>query len=226
MDSSTFADIEKYMCSCMSDAAHDKQHVYRVLYNAVEIAKTERGVNYDVLIAACLLHDIGRKEQFEDPSKDHAEVGAQKARAFLIGRGEDDATATAVADCIKTHRFRKDRAPQSLEAKILFDADKLDVTGAMGIARTLVYKGTVNDPLYSVDKNGMPTNGENECAPSFFQEYNFKLKNLYSRFYTERGAQIAQERQAAARDFYDSLYAEVRETYTNGMTELKTLLTE
>ena len=57
----------------MSDAAHDKQHVYRVLYNAVEIAKTERGANYDVLIAACLLHDIGRKEQFEDPSKDHAE---------------------------------------------------------------------------------------------------------------------------------------------------------
>lgn len=109
MDSVTFADIEKYMCSCMSDAAHDKQHVYRVLYNAVEIAKTERGVNYDVLIAACLLHDIGRKEQFEDSSKDHAEVGAQKARA-----------------------------PQSVEAKILFDADKLDVTGAMGIARLCI----------------------------------------------------------------------------------------
>ena len=138
MDSVTFADIEKYMCSCMSDAAHDKQHVYRVLYNAVEIAKTERGVNYDVLIAACLLHDIGRKEQFEDSSKDHAEVGAQKARAFLIERGADEATATAVADCIKTHRFRKDRAPQSVEAKILFDADKLDVTGAMGIARLCI----------------------------------------------------------------------------------------
>lgn len=48
-----------------------------------------------------------------------------------------------------THRFRKNRPPESPEAKILFDADKLDVTGAMGVARTLVYQGTMAQPLYS-----------------------------------------------------------------------------
>ena len=224
MNRATFADIEKYMLSCMTDAAHDKDHVYRVLYNALDIAKHERDVDYDVLVTACLLHDIGRKEQFENPELDHAEIGGDKAFAFLTGRGADKAFAEKVRDCIVSHRFRKSCPPKSTEAKILFDADKLDVTGAIGIARTLVYKGTVCDPLYSLDDSGMPTSGEADERPSFFQEYNFKLKNLYTRFYTERGAQSAKERRAAARDFYQSLYGEVRQTYDNGAAELKNLL--
>lgn len=56
------------MLSCMEDSAHDKEHIYHVLYNALEIAKTEMNIDYDVLIASCLLHDIGRKEQFENPA--------------------------------------------------------------------------------------------------------------------------------------------------------------
>lgn len=67
------------MLCCMEDTAHDKEHIYRVLYNALEIAKTENNVNYDVLIAACLLHDIGRKEQFENTALCHAIVGSEKA---------------------------------------------------------------------------------------------------------------------------------------------------
>lgn len=70
--------IEKYMLRCMSDSAHDREHVYRVLFTALEIAEYENSVDYDVLITACLLHDIGRREQFENPAVCHAEVGAKK----------------------------------------------------------------------------------------------------------------------------------------------------
>ena len=63
--------MENYMLSCMEDSAHDKEHIYRVLYHALEIAGEEVDVDYDVLIAACLLHDIGRKEQFADPTLCH-----------------------------------------------------------------------------------------------------------------------------------------------------------
>lgn len=66
----TVKDYEKteaYMLSCMNDSAHDKEHVYRVLYYALEIAKQEPDVDYEILITSCLLHDIGRKEQFENP---------------------------------------------------------------------------------------------------------------------------------------------------------------
>ena len=67
---------ESYMLSCMQDSAHDREHVYRVLYGALELGKDEPGVDWDVLVCACLLHDIGRQEQFRDASLDHASVGA------------------------------------------------------------------------------------------------------------------------------------------------------
>lgn len=208
----------------MRDAAHDKEHIYRVLYNALDIAQTESNVDYDVLIAACLLHDIGREEQFKNPKLDHAEVGGDKAYKFLTGNGFSAEFAGKVKSCIVAHRFRKSRPPESKEAKILFDADKLDVTGAMGVARTLVYKGGIGDPLYTLGAGGLPSSGEDDEAPSFFQEYHFKLKNLYDKFYTDKGRALAAERKNAARAFYDSLYGEVKKTYQNGKSLLNELI--
>ncbi len=224
MNKETFCLLENFMLCCMEDTAHDKEHIYRVLYNALEIAKTQDNVNYDVLIAACLLHDIGRKEQFENPALCHAIVGSEKAYQFLLAHGFEMSYAEQVKQCIKTHRYRKNNLPQSLEAKILFDADKLDAAGAMGIARTLLYKGIVSEPLYSVLPNGLVSTGENDITPSFFQEYKYKLENLYSNFYTEKAAAIAKERQHIAIQFYNSLYQEVNSLYQNGKNELNNLL--
>lgn len=208
----------------MEDKAHDKEHIYRVLYHALEIAGTENNVNYDILIAACLLHDIGRKEQFENPALCHAIIGSEKAYEFLVTHGFEESYAEQVKQCIKTHRYRKDHQPESLEAKILFDADKLDVAGATGIARTLLYKGIVSEPLYSMLPNGVVSTGENDITPSFFQEYKYKLENLYSGFYTEKATLLAKKRQSIAVEFYNSLYQEVSTAYQNGMDELNTLL--
>ena len=88
MTRETYTMLENYMCSCMTDIAHDKEHIYRVLYRALEIAEEEPGTDYDVLIAACLLHDIGRQEQFENPKVCHAEAGAKKAYDFLKEQGK------------------------------------------------------------------------------------------------------------------------------------------
>lgn len=220
MNKETYEMLENYMCSCMGDSAHDQEHVYRVLYNALEIARTEENVNHDILITACLLHDIGRKEQFENPSLCHAKVGSDKAYCFLTEHGFVPEYAEQVRQCIRTHRYRRDSLPQSLEARILFDADKLDVAGAIGIARTLVYKGAVAEPLYSVTPDGEVLNGEKDLAPSFFQEYKYKLEKLYSNFYTKRASEIAKERQQSAVDFYNALYREVSAPYQNGRNEL------
>ena len=72
MKKETYCLLETYMLSCMEDSAHDKEHIYRVLYYALEIAKWETNINYDILITACLFHDIGRREQFENPELCHA----------------------------------------------------------------------------------------------------------------------------------------------------------
>ena len=210
MKKETYLALETYMRQCMSDSAHDREHVYRVLNNALRIAEGERNVDYSLLITACLLHDIGRGAQLRDPSLCHAAVGSEMAYDYLLEGGFGEEFAQNVRDCIRTHRFRKNAPPESLEAKILFDADKLDVTGAMGIARTLMYRGAVTEPLYAILEDGTVSDGSPEEESSFFREYKFKLEKLYDRFYTKRGAEMAKQRQNAAVSFYESLLDEVR----------------
>lgn len=209
MERETFEKIESYMLSCMGDSAHDREHIYRVLYTALQIAREETDVDTDVLVCACLLHDIGRREQFADPQVCHAQVGGEKAYRFLTENGCSPAFAGHVRDCIVTHRFRKQSPPESLEAKILFDADKLDVTGALGVARTLMYAGTVSAPLYTRRADGAVSDGQGDSESSFFREYHFKLKNLYGKFYTRAGSAMAAQRRKAAEDFYRALLGEV-----------------
>lgn len=224
MTRESYSLIEEYMKSCMSDSAHDMEHVYRVLYNALEIAEGCDDVDYDVLVCACLLHDIARAEQLSNPSICHALFGGDKAYRFLTENGFGEELAERVRHCIRTHRFRSDNVPQTIEAKILFDADKLDAAGAVGIARTLVYKGTVGDPLYSLNADGSISDGKGDKAPSFFQEYRRKLQNIYGRFFTDKGAEMAKERQKAAEDFYSSIFDEVNGSRECGRAVLDKLL--
>lgn len=209
--------IENHMLSCMRDSAHDKEHIYRVLYIALDIAAHEASVDYDVLISACLLHDIGRQEQFDDPSLCHAAVGAKKAYDFLVENGFPADRAKKVAACIKAHRFRTDSPPATIEEKILFDADKIDATGTLGIARTILYKGQVGEPLYSLSETGEVLDGTNDAAPSFMQEYKFKLEGLYTKFHTKRGQEIALQRQSSAVSFYESMLKETAASYKVGI---------
>lgn len=217
MDAQQYREIEQYMLSCMGASSHDRHHVYRVLYVALDIAQYERDVDYDVLLAACLLHDIGRAEQFADPSLNHADVGADKACEFLLKSGWDEGSAARVRDCIRAHRFRSVSPPQSIEAKILFDADKIDVTGALGIARTLLYEGQVGEPLYTLREDGSISDGSGSDVPSFFREYKFKLEKLYDSFYTAQAKRIAAERRKTAVAFYEGMLAEVQDSYALGL---------
>lgn len=213
MKTAEYERLESYMLSSMADCAHDREHIYRVLYTAMDIAGTEAGVDSDILIAACLLHDIARPEQQAQPGLCHARAGAKKAREFLLQGGYRQAFADRVADCIRTHRFRASDPPQSLEAKILFDADKLEAAGAIGIARTLLYSGQRNQPLYSLKEDGAVSDGTADTAPSFCQEYKYKLEGLYTKFYTRRATELALQRQQAAVAFYRSLLAEADAAY-------------
>ena len=77
MKKETFKKIENFMLENCGEAAHDKEHIYRVLYNALEIAKNEKDVDLDILITACLLHDIGRVKELSDKNIDHAVWGSE-----------------------------------------------------------------------------------------------------------------------------------------------------
>lgn len=208
----------------MQNSAHDREHVNRVLYLALDIASHENNVNDNILVAACLLHDIGREEQYQNASVCHAEVGSEKALTFIrsLGWSEDD--AEHIRSCILTHRYRKAKLPVTIEAKILFDADKLDGIGAIGIARTLMYIGKISKPLYSLDSSGNILDGSIDPTPSFFQEYKFKIEHLFSSFYTKRAAEIAYQRQTITEAFYSNMLNEVSLTQKTGLELLRNLI--
>ena len=208
-----YGDVEAYMRSCMNDSAHDVDHIYRVLNYALDIAGHEEGADVDLLVVACLLHDIGRAEQLADPAVDHARAGADKACAWLIEKGYSDEFAQKAGDCVRTHRYRSGSPPVSLEAKILFDADKLEACGVIGIARTLQYKAHTAEPLYAMTGSGQVSDGSGDGEQSFLREYKFKLENVYDKFYTRRGYELAAKRKQAAVHFYNAILSELRECY-------------
>lgn len=224
MKQKTFDLLSDYMRRCMGDSAHDGEHVRRVLYLALEIAEAEPSADRDVLIAACLLHDIGRAEQFASPELCHARVGAEKAYRFLEANGFPEPFCARVRDCVRTHRYRSGDPPASIEAKILYDADKLDVAGAVGMARTFFYAAHVGQPLYWVLPDGAVSDGtaeEPEGVHSVLREYKVKLEGVYGRFLTAKGAEMARARRAAAASVYENILTEVRETYETGGAVLR-----
>ncbi|MCL2592122.1 MAG: HD domain-containing protein [Defluviitaleaceae bacterium] len=199
MTKKDFEVLENYMLEQAKDSAHDKNHMYRVLNSAIFIAKSFGDVDLDVLIAACLLHDIARGEQAENPKICHAELGGEMAYNFLLANNWGKSKALHVKECISSHRYRGDNMPESIEAKILFDSDKLEAAGAIGVARTLVYQG----------QEGLELS-------EFFKEYNYKLKKVYDLFFTEKAKEIALKRQKSAEDFYNALFLELNENYEWG----------
>ena len=227
MTKQTFDQIEAHMLSYMRDSAHDRHHIDRVLYSALDIAKHEENIDYDVLIASCLLHDIGREKQAVDPRICHARAGGEMAYDFLLSLGWEKEKSLHVRDCISTHRYRGDNPPRTIEARILFDADKLDACGAMGIARTLIYSGQAGEPLYRLDEQGqIVTDSFDAKSDSFFEEYNFKLRKVYDAFYTKAAAQLAIQQRQAAIDFHRALYRQIDDNLRIGRQHLENTLSE
>lgn len=202
--------LEKYMLDNVSEHAHDSLHIYRVLNNALKIAKKEKNVDYDILVTSCLLHDIARKKEILNHNICHAIEGGNMAYQFLIENGYDNIFSERVKKCIQTHRFRSNNPPQSIEAKILFDADKLDVVGAIGIARTLIYNGALNEPLYYLDSEQKIDYRANlEAKNSFLKEYNYKLIKLYDKFLTKEGKRLSRHLKKVSKNFYNELINQI-----------------
>lgn len=193
-----------------ADSAHDFEHILRVTRMAETLAQAE-GADVQVVRAAALLHDIARHDEDHGAIQmDHAEVSANDARAFLLENGAGEAFADAVRDAIRSHRFRGTAQPTTLEAKILFDADKLDSIGAIGVARAYAVCGHLNQKLYSEPPdNAVATRQQHNEGHTPVDEYHVKLKHLRERFFTPTAQKIANERDAFMRGFFEQLTREV-----------------
>src|SRR5437870_10408625 len=120
------------------DWAHGRSHIDRVLRTAVEIGKRE-GADVEIIELSAILHDIFANEEKHSSIEGfrHEIEASKEARNILTNLGLTDRTVDAVCHCIESHRKRTGRVqPQTVEAKCLFDADKLDCIGAIGIVRS------------------------------------------------------------------------------------------
>jgi uncharacterized protein len=177
------------------DPIHGFDHILRVMALAEHIARAE-GADVEIVRAAALLHDIARDDE---GAGDHAALAAERARAILAGQPPE--RVEAVCQAIFSHRFRGGPPPFSLEARALFDADKLDAIGAVGIARAFAYVGQHGQPLF-----GAPDNPRH----SAIDEFRHKLALLRDRMTTATGRSLAEERHAFMAAFFERLDAELR----------------
>lgn len=180
------------------DPAHDWYHNLRVMGLCERIGQAE-GAEMQVLRLAVLLHDIGRAEE-RRTGECHAEISAREAFDLLHESGYEETTIQKVQRAILAHRFRKNNPPITLEEKILFDADKLDSIGAIGVARAFAYSGVIGQPIQSDDPD--------QHTP--VREYERKLRHLQDRLFTETAKEIATERHRFMELFFEQWESEIR----------------
>jgi uncharacterized protein len=195
------------------DAAHDFEHVLRVLKLAKRIGEAE-GADTEILRAAVLLHDVARVAE-DDGGPCHATAGAQRAREILARHPEDK--VEAVAHAIATHRFRGSAVPQTVEARILYDADKLDAIGAIGVARAYAIAGRhaqrlwTTVPLAHAERSIEEARGDMANAEHTpMHEFIFKLSRLRDSLFTASARTVAMGRHDYMAQFFERLELEVR----------------
>ena len=195
----------------VNDPVHGFGHIERVYSLCQQIGQAE-GADMDILLTAALLHDARGSHPGKGSRNDHHLRSAEFAGEILIKSEWRADRINAVQHCIRAHRFRKEELPESLEAKVLFDADKLDVLGAIGIVRTIAYAFQVDQPAFSEPSTRFLQTGEKEPGEphSAYHEYLFKLKNISTTLLTSTARNLARNRQDLLNVFFEELASEMR----------------
>jgi uncharacterized protein len=196
------------------DPVHGFDHVLRVYYMAARLAEAE-GADLEIVRAAALLHDAEGSATAggDEGRRDHHQASAELAAEVLRAEGWPPEQIAAVQHCIRAHRFRDtSEPPRTIEAKVLFDADKLDVLGAVGVARTIAFDVVVGAPFYAEPSERFIQTGEKEPGEphSSYHEYLFKLRKIKDRLYTPAARALAEGRHRFLAEFFERLGAEYR----------------
>jgi len=204
-----------------SDPVHGFDHVLRVYRLAEYIAVCE-SADMEIVRAAVLLHDIDASQMSEKDSRvnglqrqQHHHASSEFAAQILQQEGWLAERIFSVQHCILSHRFRDDsEQPQTLEARVLYDADKLDAIGAVGVARALAFALQAGQPVFASPSDKFLESGQLEPGEphSAYHEYLFKLRKLKASLSTPTGQQLAEDRHRLMQDYFTNLAAEMEFT--------------
>jgi uncharacterized protein len=190
-----------------NDGSHDTAHLARVWANARTI-QAEEGGDAELLAAAVLLHDCVHVEKSSPLRSQASRLAAARAREILAGLGWPAARIDQAAHAIEAHSFSAGIAPETLEARILQDADRLEALGAIGIARLFYTAGRMNSLLYD------PADPRADHRPlddrAFaIDHFRAKLLRLEGGFQTGAGRRMAGERTRLVAEFLAAFETEI-----------------
>ncbi len=193
---------------CLTEGgSHGPDHSERVLRMAMTIGQ-QMQARLEIIAPASLLHDIGRKEERSSAGRIcHAQLGAELAATLLEEFDYKKEDIEAICHCIRTHRFRGTQQPESLEAKILFDADKLDSIGAIGIGRAFLFAGQIGARLHNPEQDPFSTLSYS-VEDTAYREFRVKMSKVRDQMLTSIGLQLAEQRHTFMETFFDQLTKE------------------
>src|SRR6187402_1266457 len=185
------ADTLKHFLPSEGDGAHDISHLHRVWRNAQAIQEEEGG-DLELLVASVLLHDCVQVLKDSSLRSKAARLAADKAAMALAELGWPEMRIGTVTAAIESHSYSAGLTPQSLEGRILQDADRLDAIGYVGIARCFYTSGRMNSSLYDMTEPQAVTRALNDRRFAL-DHFPSKLFKLTDGFQTETGARMARE---------------------------------
>jgi uncharacterized protein len=192
-----------------SGAGHDYDHTLRVMKNAEMLLDEMPGADSEIVRFAALLHDCARPEEHDSKGKIcHARRGAEIAFELLTRTGLPLEFCQAVSEAVRTHRYRDGLAPKTVEGKIVFDADKLDSLGAVGLGRAFLFAGSCGARVHNTAEEAL-SNAAYGPEDTAYREYLVKLRHLPGAMLTPAGRTLAEERLKFMDRFFDRLNEEV-----------------
>jgi uncharacterized protein len=191
----------------LPDPAHDYAHVRRVRANARAIARAEAADAF-VCAAAATLHELFNHPKGHPESSRSGEVCAEHARAVLVEHGCDARRIDAIAYAIRVHPFSLGILPDTLEARVLQDADRLDAIGAIGVARCFATCAEMKRPFYAPDDPFCRERSPDDKLWGVDHFYR-KLLRIGEAIHTKTARAIAAERTAFMRSYLDQLAREI-----------------
>jgi len=191
---------------------HDFDHTLRVLNNARLIAKLE-GASEEcsrIVELAALLHDIARPEEMQSNGKTcHAKAGVAKSAKILREAGcHDEKAVEEIAQCVGRHRYRGSDKPVSQADMIVYDADKLDSIGAIGIGRAFHFAGRIGARLHNSEQEALASQAYSR-EDSAYREYLVKLRHVPGRMLTDSGRKLALRRAEVMKEFFEEVEREI-----------------
>lgn len=190
-----------------NDVTHDFEHILRVYKNAQKICKKEK-VNEKLVLSAVLLHDLVLYSKSDKRSKLSSIQSAKKSKQILKKYGFSKEEIIVISDAIRDHSFSQHKIPNSLEGKILQDADRLDALGAIGIARVFATGGLLGRPFYNPNDPFCTQRNPDDSTwtvDHFFE----KLLKLESLMNTKSAKVEAKKRTKILKEFLTQLKGEI-----------------